>query len=39
MNIESLRIGMKARHPQYGEGVVRELTEQLAKVDQFSGKR
>lgn len=33
MNIENLRIGMKVRHPQYGEGVVKELTEQLAKVE------
>lgn len=33
MNIESLRIGMKVRHPQYGDGIVRALTEQMARVE------
>lgn len=33
MNIESLRIGMKVRHPQYGEGVVKALTEKIATVE------
>ncbi len=33
MNIENLRIGMRVRHPEYGEGVVRALTEQTATVE------
>ena len=33
MNIESLRIGMKVRHSQYGDEIVKALTEQMARVE------
>lgn len=39
MNIVSLRIGMKVRHPLYGLGTVRSLNESNAEIEFNEGRR
>ena len=39
MKVEALHIGMKVRHPQYGVGIVKTISEQSADVQFDTGKR
>lgn len=39
MKVEALSVGMKVRHPQYGIGIVKAITEQSADVQFDTGRR
>jgi hypothetical protein len=39
MKVEALNVGMKVRHPQYGVGIVKGITEQSAEVQFDTGRK
>lgn len=39
MRVEALHVGMKVRHPQYGIGLVKAVTEQTADIQFDTGRR